>query len=70
MGDANEVQATVVDYFEGWYDADVERVAKSLHPDYMVRWAEDSQFRLEVDVQGEVQTAAPDAIHAHDPTVS
>ena len=43
MSDAEEVQATVLDYFEGWYDADAERIAKSLHPDYLVRWAEDGQ---------------------------
>lgn len=36
-------QATVIDYFEGWYAADVERIAKSLHRDYLVRWAEDGE---------------------------
>jgi hypothetical protein len=41
MDDRDEIQATVTDYFEGWYAADVERIAKSLHPDYLVRWAED-----------------------------
>lgn len=43
MDDSDEIQATVMDYFEGWYAADVERIAKSLHPDYLVRWAEDSE---------------------------
>jgi hypothetical protein len=30
--DAEAVRATVLDYFEGWYDADPVRVASSLHP--------------------------------------
>jgi hypothetical protein len=26
------IEETVLDYFEGWYDADPERMARSLHP--------------------------------------
>jgi len=28
----SDVRATVLDYFEGWYDADVERMRRALHP--------------------------------------
>jgi hypothetical protein len=28
----NEIEATVRDYFEGWYDADVDRMRRALHP--------------------------------------
>ncbi len=30
--DLAAVQATVLDYFEGWFDADAERVRRALHP--------------------------------------
>lgn len=30
--DATAVRATVLDYFEGWYDADPERMRRALHP--------------------------------------
>ncbi len=32
------IEQTVRDYFEGWYDADVERVDRALHPDLVKRW--------------------------------
>ena len=32
MNDADEVRATALDYFEGWYDADLARVDSALHP--------------------------------------
>jgi hypothetical protein len=31
------VRATVLDYFEGWYDADPERMARAVHPDLAKR---------------------------------
>ena len=36
-----EVESTVRDYFEGWYDADVDRMARALHPALMKRTQED-----------------------------
>jgi hypothetical protein len=38
---AGQVEATVRDYFEGWYDADVERMARALHPALAKRTRED-----------------------------
>jgi hypothetical protein len=32
MSAESGVRATVLDYFEGWYDADVERMRRALHP--------------------------------------
>ena len=34
---AAAVEATVRDYFEGWYDADVERMQRALHPELAKR---------------------------------
>jgi hypothetical protein len=31
------IEQTVRDYFEGWYDADVERMDRALHPDLVKR---------------------------------
>lgn len=31
-GDEVEVVATALDYFEGWFDGDVERMDRALHP--------------------------------------
>ena len=38
MNDEEAVVATALDYFEGWYDADEERVARALHPQLVKRW--------------------------------
>src|SRR5688572_28796302 len=32
MDDKDAVVATVEDYFEGWFDVDVERMTRALHP--------------------------------------
>ena len=32
MDDKDAVVATVKDYFEGWFDGDVERMERALHP--------------------------------------
>jgi putative lumazine-binding protein len=32
-----EVEATTRDYFEGWYDADPDRMARALHPELAKR---------------------------------
>ena len=31
------ITETVLDYFEGWFDADVERMDRALHPDLVKR---------------------------------
>jgi len=31
--DNDAITATVMDYFEGWFDGDAERMARALHPD-------------------------------------
>lgn len=33
MNDQEAVVATAMDYFEGWYDADLDRVDRALHPE-------------------------------------
>jgi Putative lumazine-binding len=32
MTDEDAIRATVLDYFEGWFDGDPERMTKALHP--------------------------------------
>ena len=34
----SEITETVLDYFEGWFDADVARMDRALHPDLVKRW--------------------------------
>ena len=37
------IDETVRDYFEGWFDGDVERMDRALHPDLVKRWAGEEQ---------------------------
>ena len=37
MDDSDAVRQAVLDYFEGWFDGDVERMDRSLHPDLVKR---------------------------------
>jgi ketosteroid isomerase-like protein len=37
-----EITATVLDYFEGWFEGDVDRMDRALHPDLVKRQAGDS----------------------------
>ncbi len=41
MGDAASALVTqaALDYFEGWYDGDVARMDRALHPELVKRWA-------------------------------
>lgn len=39
MNEAEAVKATALDYFEGWYAADVDRVDSALHSQLVKRWA-------------------------------
>jgi len=32
MTDEMAIEATVLDYFEGWFDGDVERMERAIHP--------------------------------------
>lgn len=36
--DEKAIVAVALDYFEGWYDADVDRVDRALHPELVKRW--------------------------------
>jgi hypothetical protein len=40
VNDQEAVIATALDYFEGWYDADLARVERALHPQLSKRWAD------------------------------
>ena len=37
MTDENAIERTVLDYFEGWFDGDEERMRRALHPDLAKR---------------------------------
>ena len=39
MNDSDAIVATALDYFEGWYDADLARVDRALHPQLAKRCA-------------------------------
>jgi ketosteroid isomerase-like protein len=57
--DQELITQTVLDYFEGWYDGDVERMDRALHPDLVKRSAGESlgvttkERMLELTAQGE-----------------
>ena len=36
--DEQLIRETVLDYFEGWFSADTERMGRALHPDLVKRW--------------------------------
>jgi hypothetical protein len=38
VNDKGAVIATALDYFEGWYDADLDRVERALHSQLVKRW--------------------------------
>ena len=40
MTKPGDIEQTVRDYFEGWYDADVERMQRALHPELAKRTQE------------------------------
>ena len=37
MSEKDPIVATALDYFEGWYDADLDRVDRALHPQLVKR---------------------------------
>ena len=37
MNEKDAIVATALDYFEGWYDADLDRVDRALHPQLVKR---------------------------------
>lgn len=39
VGTARAIERAVLDYFEGWYDADAERMQRALHSDLVKRRA-------------------------------
>jgi ketosteroid isomerase-like protein len=36
--DEQLIEKAVLDYFEGWFNADTERMDRALHPDLVKRW--------------------------------
>jgi ketosteroid isomerase-like protein len=64
------ITATVLDYFEGWFDGDVDRMDRALHPELVKRWPGDEQGAslgittkqrmLELTAQGEGAKDAAD----------
>jgi ketosteroid isomerase-like protein len=57
--DRELITRTALDYFEGWFDGDVERMDRALHPDLVKRRAGDElgvttkERMLELTAQGE-----------------
>lgn len=41
MTDEEAVVAAALDYFQGWYDADLARMDSALHPGFVKRWVGD-----------------------------
>jgi Putative lumazine-binding len=37
------IAQTALDYFEGWFDGDVQRMDRALHPDLVKRWPGEHQ---------------------------
>jgi hypothetical protein len=52
------IEDTVRDYFEGWYDADPERMARALHPMLAKRTQDDGSVRSTTKERMVVLTAA------------
>jgi Putative lumazine-binding len=49
LTDHELITRTVLDYFEGWFDADAARVDRALHPELIKRWpGEDSGATLPI----------------------
>ena len=42
VSDEDLIRGTALDYFEGWYDADLARMDRALHPELVKRWAGDA----------------------------
>jgi ketosteroid isomerase-like protein len=64
------ITQTVLDYYEGWFDGDVSRMERALHPDLVKRWPGEDQAAslgittkermLELTARGEGKTDAAD----------
>jgi hypothetical protein len=44
MRDESAIEATVLDYFEGWFDGDAERMERALHPQLAKRALRDGEL--------------------------
>src|SRR5215207_5043174 len=54
--DREQITVAVLDYFEGWFDGDVDRMDRALHPDLGKRWSGGTTSKarmLELTGQGE-----------------
>jgi Putative lumazine-binding len=48
--DASAIEATIADYYLGWYDGDPDRMAKALHPALVKRgWLPDASGAMFLD---------------------
>jgi hypothetical protein len=41
--DVEAIRRAVLDYFEGWFDGDVARIDRALHPNLVKRWPGEEQ---------------------------
>jgi ketosteroid isomerase-like protein len=54
--DRERITRTVLDYFEGWFDGDVARMDRALHPELVKRWSGGTTSKarmLELTARGE-----------------
>jgi Putative lumazine-binding len=65
-GEAEAIERTVLDYFEGWFEGDAERMRRALHPELVKRRGGDAlgvttqERMLELTEQGEGKEDAGD----------
>ncbi len=66
--DEEGIRAVVLDYFEGWYDGDVERMRRALHPQLAKRsLADDGVSLKELTAAGMVEATAEGQGRRDDP---
>ena len=66
--DEEGIRAIVLDYFEGWYDGDVERMRRALHPQLAKRSLADDGVSLEeLTAAGMVEATAKGQGRRDDP---
>ena len=66
MTDERAIEATVLDYFEGWFDGDAERMERALHPQLAKRALRDGNLS-ESPAHEMIEAAARGMGKARDP---
>ncbi|MFZ0322749.1 MAG: nuclear transport factor 2 family protein [Actinomycetes bacterium] len=61
------ILATVLDYYEGWFDGDAARMASALHPDLAKRSLEDDQVVETITAREMIDGAAEGLGRREDP---